>query len=380
MMNNNNIANPFVVGKYVFEDYFCDRVEETAFLKKQVDNGRNTAIIAPRRLGKTGLIQHFFAQPDIVKRYHTFFIDLYSTNSLSEFVYLFGKDIYKELKPLHTQWPEKFFGTIKSLRPGFKLDAMTGEPVFDIGLGSIEQPQITIDEIFTYLEAADKPCIVAIDEFQQIANYAEKNVEALLRTKIQQCKHTLFIFSGSRRHMMSQMFNSPSKPFYQSAITTDLKPLDKAVYVDFSLQLFTTYGKRISTGLIEKVYDDYEGVTWFMQMIMNELFAITEKGQNCGMEQYPTALKNVIQTQESSYKDTLFYISAKQKPVLFAIAKEVEAVNMTSIKFLKENNLGSSSSVQAALKGLLEKDIITRTEKGYRVYDYFFAEWLRWNY
>ena len=379
-MDTKLIANPFLVGKYVSEDYFCDRIEETAFLKKQVDNGRNTAIIAPRRLGKTGLIQHFFAQSDIEKRYHTFFIDIYSTSSLSEFVYLLGKEIYKELKPLRTQWTEKFFGTIKSLRPGFKLDAATGEPVFDIGLGSIEQPQTTIDEIFTYLEAADKPCIVAIDEFQQIAQYAENNVEALLRTKIQQCKQTLFIFSGSRLHMMSQMFNSPSKPFYQSAITTDLKPLDKAVYTDFALQLFKEYEKSISVELIEKVYDEYMGVTWYIQMIMNELFTLIEKGHHCGIELYPTALKNVIQTQESSYKDMLSNISAKQKPVLFAIAKEGEAVNMTSMKFLKNNNLGSSSSVQAALKGLLEKDIITRTEKGYRVYDYFFAKWLQWNY
>lgn len=379
-MDTKKINNPFVVGKYVSEDYFCDREEETAFLRKQVDNGRNTAIIAPRRMGKTGLIQHFYAQPDIEKQYHTFFIDIYSTSSLSEFVYLLGKEIYKTLKPLRTQWAERFFGTIKSLRPGFKLDAATGEPVFDIGLGSINQPQTTIDEIFTYLETADKPCIVAIDEFQQIMNYAETNVEALLRTKIQHCKQTLFIFSGSRRHLMSQMFNSPSKPFYQSVIISDLKPLDKAVYTRFVLQLFGDYGKAIAAELVEKVYDDYEGTTWYMQMLMNELFALTEKGQKCEMEEYPTALKNVIQTQETSYKDTLSNISAKQKPVLFAIAKEGEAVSTTSTRFLRENNLSSSSSVQAALKGLLEKDIVTRTEKGYQVYDYFFAEWLRWNY
>ncbi len=379
-MDSNKITNPFVIGKYVSEAYFCDRVEETAFLKKQVDNGRNTAIIAPRRLGKTGLIQHFFAQPDIAKRYHTIFIDIYSTNSLSEFVYLFGKTIYNELKPLHTKWAERFFTTIKSLRPGFKLDSVTGEPVFDIGLGSIEQPQTTIDEIFAYLEAADKPCIVAIDEFQQITNYSEKNVEALLRTKIQQCKQTLFIFSGSRRHLMSQMFNSPSKPFYQSVITTDLKPLDKKIYTDFACRLFKEYGKAISKALVEQIYDDYEGVTWYTQMLLNELFALTEKGGTCNAEYYSIAKRNVIQTQESSYKDTLANISAKQKPVLFAIAKEGKAINMTSAKFLKDNGLSSSSSVQSALKGLLEKDIITRTENGYRVYDYFFAEWLIWNY
>lgn len=379
-MDSNKITNPFVIGKYVSGAYFCDRLEETAFLKKQVDNGRNTAIIAPRRLGKTGLIQHFFAQPDIAKRYHTIFIDIYSTNSLSEFVYLFGKTIYNELKPLHTKWAERFFTTIKSLRPGFKLDSVTGEPVFDIGLGSIEQPQTTIDEIFAYLEAADKPCIVAIDEFQQITNYSEKNVEALLRTKIQQCKQTLFIFSGSRRHLMSQMFNSPSKPFYQSVITTDLKPLDKKIYTDFACRLFKEYGKAISKALVEQIYDDYEGVTWYTQMLLNELFALTEKGGTCNAEYYSIAKRNVIQTQESSYKDTLANISAKQKPVLFAIAKEGKAINMTSAKFLKDNGLTSSSSVQSALRGLLEKDIITRTENGYRVYDYFFAEWLIWNY
>ena len=379
-MYSYKIANPFVVGKYVSEDFFCDRADETAFLKKQVDNERNTAIIAPRRLGKTGLIHHFFSQPDIAKRYQTIFIDIYATNSLSEFVYLLGNSIYKEIKPLHKNWAERFFGTIKSLRPGFKLDAATGEPVFDIGLGSIEQPQTTIDEIFDYLEAADKPCIVAIDEFQQITNYAENNVEALLRTKIQQCKQTLFIFSGSRRHLMNQMFNSPSKPFYQSVITTDLKPLDKVVYIAFAKKLFADYGKTISEELLKQVYDDYEGVTWYMQMIMNELFALTEKGDNCKLESYPIALKNVIQTQESSYKDTLSNISAKQKPILFAIAKKGEATNVTSAKFLKDNGLSSSSSVQSALKGLLEKDIITRTENGYRVYDYFFAEWLVWNY
>ena len=179
---------------------------------------------------------------------------------------------------------------------------------------------------------------------------------------------------------MTQMFHSPSKPFYQSVITTDLKPLDKAVYTNFAIQLFKDYGKNIEPELIEKVYDEFEGVTWFMQMILNELFAITVEGQTCGFDLYEPALKNVVQTQESSYKDTLLNLSARQKSVLFAIAKERIADNVLSGKFLKDNNLGTSSSVQAALKGLLEKDVLTRTEKGYQVYDYFLAEWIRWNY
>lgn len=379
-MENKKINNPFVVGKYISDAYFCDREEETAFLRKQVENGRNTAIIAPRRLGKTDLIRHFFAQNDIDEHFHTFFIDIYATSSLSEFVLLLGKNIFETLKPIHIQRKERFFEVIKSLRAGFKLDAVTGEPSFDIELGNIEQPQTTLDEIFAYLETAPKPCIVAIDEFQQIAEYQEKNIEALLRTKIQNCKQTVFIFSGSRRHMMSHIFNSPSKPFYQSAISTDLKPLDKATYVDFAVRLFDDYGKSILPSLVEQIYDDYEGVTWYMQMLNNELFALTEKGTECGMDRYETALKNVIQTQEASYKDILAQLPMRQKPVLFAIAKEGLATNVTSGAFVKRYGLGSGSSVQAALKGLLEKDLVTRTEQGYQVYDRFFATWIRWNY
>ncbi len=99
-------------------------------------------------MGKTGLINHFFAQENISERYYTFFIDIYATTSLSEFVYLFGKTIYEQLKSKKTAWSERFFQIISSLRVGFKLDPQTGEPSFDIGLGDIPSPQTTLDEIF----------------------------------------------------------------------------------------------------------------------------------------------------------------------------------------------------------------------------------------
>lgn len=376
-MNNNEINNPFVIGRYVSPDYFCDREEETAFLKKQIDNGRNTALIAPRRLGKTGLIHHLFAQDEIIENHYAFFVDIYATGSLSEFAYLFGNTIYKQLKPLRTQWAEKFFQVITSLRAGFKLDALTGEPTFDIGIGEIEQPQTTLDEIFAYLEAADKPCIVAIDEFQQIMKYDEKNIEALLRTKIQECKRTVFIFSGSQRHLMSQMFHSPSKPFYQSVISVDLKPLERQAYIDFSQRQFAQNDKTIDQALVGMIYDAFEGTTWYMQMMMNELYALTPKGEKCEIEMFEIAKRNVIIMQETNYKELLQQVPNKQKPVLLALAKERTAVNALSGSFVKKHGLSSTSSVQSALKGLMEKDLITRTEKGYCVYDFFFAEWLR---
>ena len=375
-MENLIVLNPFVVGKYVSDKYFCDREKETEFLIKQVENGRNVALISPRRMGKTGLVQHCFQQSRLSDSYYTFFVDIYATSSLAEFVYLLGKNIYETLKPKRTAWTEKFFQMIASLRVGFKLDAVTGEPGFDIGLGDIQAPRTTLDEIFRYLESADKPCIVAIDEFQQIGSYEEKNVEALLRTKIQQCKQTLFIYAGSKRHLMSNMFHSSSKPFYQSAISMGLEPIPMDAYVEFADRLFEERGKHVSHELVEKVYTMFDGCTWFVQMMMNELFALTGYDDICGVEMLDEARRNVIQAQESNYKDLLSRLAPKQKLLLQAIAKEGVVRGITSSTFINKYNLASASSVQAALKPLLKNDIVTQNEDTYRVYDYFFSEWL----
>lgn len=374
-MKTTTLGNPFFVGRYVSPEYFCDRKEETAFLIKQIENGRNVALISPRRMGKTGLINHCFRQQQLTEHYHTIFVDIYATTSLAEFVYLMGKAIFDELKSRGRQWTERFFQVIASLRVGFKLDGMTGEPSFDIGLGDIQSPQTTLDEIFRYLESADKPCVVAIDEFQQIAEYPETNIEAMLRTRIQQCRQTLFIFAGSRRHVMNNMFNSSSKPFYQSAISMGLKPIPVDVYTEFARRLFAERGKTLEPTVVEYTHRKFGGCTWFVQMMMNELFAITAEGTTCSVDMIEEAERNVVFAQENTYKEIFSHLAPKQKLVLQAIAREGTAKGVTSAAFIKKYNLPSTSSVQAAIKGLLRSDILTQEEDSYRIYDYFFSLW-----
>ena len=372
--------NPFVVGKYVSDNYFCDREKETEFLRKQILNGRDVALISPRRMGKSGLIQHFFNQSSIREEYYVFFVDIYSTTSLAEFVYLFGKEIYEQLKPQKTQWKEKFFQVISSFRVGFKLDAMSGAPLFDLGLGDIHAPQSTLDEIFNYIDEADKPCIIAIDEFQQIGEYPEKNVEALLRTQIQRCKKAQFVFSGSKRHLMNNMFNSPSKPFYQSVISMGLDPIPMDEYAKFALRMFEQRGKGLDVDVVNVVWRQFDGYTWYVQMVMNELFSMTEKGSQCDKTMIADAYANIIHVQESSYKNILSQLAPRQKVVLQAIAKEGNACNITSAKFIGKYNLGTASSVQAAVKSLVNNDLITVENGIYRVSDYFFSTWLAKDY
>lgn len=370
------IRNPFIINGYISPEYFCDREVETETLTSSLTNGRNMVVVSPRRMGKTGLIQHCFHQQGIKNEYYTFFIDIYATGSMKELVYILGKHIFNTLKPKGTKFVERFFSTISSLRPAFKLDSTTGEPVFDIGIGEIRQPELSLEEIFTYLEAADKPCMVAIDEFQQISRYPEKNVEAVLRTHIQKCTNTTFVFAGSQRHMMQNIFFSASRPFYQSAAFLSLDPIRPEAYLEFVRHHFKNGGKMIADECVLRIYSLFEGHTWYMQTLLNRLYEYLDKGEKMTISETEQILKQTIDTNSTVYQNMVAMLSERQKEVLFAIAKEGKAESVTSAEFIRRNGLHSASSTQSAIKQLLGKELITKTGNSYQVYDRFFGLWL----
>ena len=153
-------------------------------------------------------------------------------------------------------------------------------------------------------------------------------------------------------------------------------PLSFTLAGEFVISLFKERDKNIESEVIESVWNQYVGYTWFVQMMMNELFALTATNETCKTDMIPEAKHNVVLSQESSYKDLLSNLPPKQKIVLQAIAKEGIARNITSSKFIKKYNLNSASSVQAAVKLLLKNDLLTQIDNGYRVYDFFLSEWL----
>lgn len=374
-MLKDKIINPFFIGRYAGAKYFCDREKETETLVKHIVNGRNVALISPRRLGKSGLIHHTFSQKVIEENYITIYVDIYSTSNLCEFAKALSESIIKVIRS-QQKWHEKFFEFLTSLRVGFRMDALSGDTSFDIGIGDIEYPEKTVRELFEYLETLDKPCILAIDEFQQIREYPEGTTEAFIRTLVQQCSRTSFIFCGSRRHMMTDIFYSPAKPFFQSVISQSLHPIQMETYIEFAGRMFAERGKFIDKFAVEIVYKMFEGCTWYIQMMMNELFALTEKDMICTPEYIDIAWDNIIMAQEDRFQAVLHNLAPKQKQILMAIAKDKNVEGITSAGFIKKHNLVSASSVQAALKPLLKNDIVINEDGKYRIYDYFFADYL----
>lgn len=373
------LNNPFVTSGYIAPEYFCDREKETEELLRWLINENNVAIISTRRMGKTGLIQHCFQLPEVKSDYYTFLIDIYATKTLREFVYQLGKAILTALKLKGRKAWELFVNSMTSLKAGFSLD-MSGMPVWNIELGDVKSPETTLDEIFHYLSVADKPCIVAIDEFQQVAQYPEKNTEALLRTYIQHCHNARFIFAGSQRHLMGEMFINPARPFYQSVSIIHLTGIEKSKYITFAQHHFRIARKEINATVIDSLYDRFEGITWYLQKVLNILFAVTPQGEVCDKEMIEQALDFILDSYSFTYSELLYQLPEKQKELMIAICKEGKATSLTSGKFIHKYSLPSSSSVQSALKGLLEKDFVTKEGSFYMVYDRFFSLWLKRNF
>ena len=374
------MENPFYITGIIPEPYFCDREKETTWMVRTLENKAHILLTSPRRMGKTQLIRHVFEQPTVKDNYYTFYTDIYATTSLNELVLFLSKEIYTVLVPKGKTVLNKFLAGLHSLAGSFGYDPVSNTPTFNIKLGDIHSPELTLEEIFRYLEQADKPCIFAIDEFQQIANYPEKNVEATLRTHIQQMNNCLFIYAGSNRHTLENMFNSAAQPFYNSAEQIFLDSIAKDVYTAFAEEQFVKADRRIAPEAASLVYDLFEGHTYYVHNVLHNAFAYMDSDETIDEADINRTLSDILEEKGRTFASVMNQLNYQQKETLIAIAKEGKASGVTSAAFVKKHALKSPSSVQFAISTLLDKQLLTyqnedRT-KVYSVADRFMEMWI----
>ena len=374
------MENPFYITGIIPEPYFCDREKETQWIMRTLGNKAHILLTSPRRMGKTQLIRHVFEQPSIKDNCYTFYSDIYATTSLHELVLFLSKEIYSVLVPKGKSVLNKFLAGLHSLAGSFGYDPVSNTPTFNIKLGDIHAPELTLEEIFSYLEQADKPCIFAIDEFQQIANYPEKNVEALLRTHIQKLNNCLFIYAGSNRHVLENMFNSAAQPFYNSAEQIYLDSISKDVYTGFAEEQFMNANRKITPEAAALAYDLFEGHTYYVHNVLHNAFAYIAPDKTIDESDIYKILGDILEEKGRSFASVMNQLNYQQKESLIAIAKEGKASGVTSIVFVKRHALKSPSSVQYAISALLEKQLLTYTNaertKVYSVADKFLEMWI----
>lgn len=376
------LDNPFIIsGRYVSEEYFCDRVMETRELVSNITNWRNTVLVSPRRMGKSGLIEHTFSQTAVKDKYDTYYVDIFATSSVEEFVFLIGKEIVHRLQPKGDRFRDRFFSVVNSIKASIGYDPIMASPMVEFSLGDISSPQKSLEQIFAFMESNERPCVLAIDEFQQIAEYPDgKKTIAAIRTLVQSCKQTRFIFAGSNRRMMGKLFNTPSEPFFMSCSPLYLDVIDRLMYRDFAKNHFAVAGKAITEKCFDEAYDRFGGHTWYVQNVLNRLFETTAIGSSADSADVDIAVNYILDVYNRTFMEMLATVSERQKMLLIAIAKSGEVDGLTGVDFISKYSLRSASSVQGAAKPLLENETLVKENGRYHISNRFFSLWLSRRY
>ena len=366
--------NPFLIAGYYSPEYFCDSENSTATIIGALKNGRNITLISPRRMGKTGLIQHTFhrlkeIEPDAV----TLYMDIYSTQSLGDFVRLFASTVLGTLDTLPQKAISRVGEFIRSCRPAITFDEYTGIPKVTIDISPADEEH-TLKEIFAYLGSSERRCYIAIDEFQQITEYPEKGIEALLRSYIHFLPGVNFIFAGSKQHVMREMFLSAKKPFYQSTQLHTIDVINREAYAEFAVAHFDRQGTQLPKEVFYAIYEKFDGHTWYVQSILNRLFSYH---RNIDVTLVETAIQEILNEQCYSYAELMNAYSDGCVRLLKAIAREGCVKEVMAGDFIAKHRLRAASSVKSVLNKLLGNELIYHSAKGYMVYDRFMSLWLR---
>lgn len=343
---------------------------------KALQNERNIVLISPRRIGKTGLIHHVFEniskqEPET----HCFYLDINATRNLSQFIQLLAKTVIGKVDTFSQTAMRKITTFFAGYKPTMSFDEMTGIPTFSITV-SPSQREDSLKHIFEYLKQSEKRIYIAIDEFQQIAEYPEDGTEALLRSYIQFLPNVYFIFAGSKQHMMTDMFLSAKRPFYQSSQILNLPLINQDEYHRFANRWMGTRNLTMDPDTFAYLYNKVDGQTWYIQDILNRLY---QNGKEITTAEIDDVTLELVNEQEVAFVNYYDSLTDNQAALLSAIAQDKAVTSILSQDFISRHNLPAASSVSLALKTLINREFIYKYNGSYIIYDRFFGMWLRKN-
>ncbi|MEE9348822.1 MAG: ATP-binding protein [Flavobacteriaceae bacterium] len=372
--------NPFLIKNYHSPYYFCDRDEETKQLIHQIKNQYNIAFFAQRRVGKTALIKHLFHHLE-KKKYTCIYIDIYATQNLNDLTNQLANSIYVALQQRKSV-AKKYWESIKLLRPILKINEFSGVPELSLDVSQHQNTEKTIPQLLQFLDNLKLKVVIAIDEFQQILTYPEKNVEAILRTVIQQLKNTQFVFTGSDQSMMHEIFNNAKRPFYASVKNLNLKRIPLNIYGDYIKRQFNNNKYTIAKDAIDSILHFTDAHTYYTQILCHDIYAQRVKKITNAL--VIETINGILKENEGVYYQYRNLLTKTQWKLLIAVSKQEKVFMPYGKEFINTHQLGTPASVRRSLESLVTKDLVyhnSSVEKSYfETQDKFLLLWIKDKY
>jgi hypothetical protein len=332
-------------------------------------------LISQRRMGKTGLILRLF---DEIATVHpvirTIYVDIFSSRCIDDFIKLLAEATMRAFQP-KTTMGEKLIAFIKTMRPQLSFDSITGEPQLMIAYQSPHEKEYTLRGLLEFLDSQDVQIIIAIDEFQQIVNYADTlNFQTELRSIWQHHERVSYCLFGSRKHMMEALFDDTSKPFYKFGDIIYLQRIPTEYWVKYIMGKFGQENKTITRKQAEWIVRQVDGNSSYVQQLSWYVFQRT--GKQVDEASLYEAFTELVEQCADVFEAKTESLTAYQMNFLRAVADGIDS-GLSSGKIIQRYNLGSSANVAIIKKTLLEKDLIMMENKKTILSDPIMGAWLR---
>lgn len=364
--------NPFTTSGYIAPEYFCDREKETARIMEAIRSNRNLTLTSLRRMGKTALLMH--VEHNLPKKEFEFlYLDLLPTQKSEDLLNILGAAL-ANVSRKQSGFIEKILKTLAAFRPVVSYDVVTGQPSMTLTVAGNNEAYTGMKQIMELVSGIRKRVVIVLDEFQQITNYGDNNIEPFFRSLVQQYPTFSFIFSGSNKHMLETMFTSPVRPFFGSADMMNLQAITGQEYAEFIQKHFASARISITDEQIEEILHWCRYHTFYVQYFCNRLFG-TGKGMITG-EVINKVKMDILESFSASYLTYSKILTKSQFDLLRAIAIENEVIQPLAGSFIEKYKLKTTSTVKTALNSLAEKEMIVNNNDIWQVYDVFLMRWL----
>jgi hypothetical protein len=369
--------NPFTL-HLARDEAFCDREQELEDLLTHVRNGQSVVLLSARRLGKSSLagkvLERLEAEDFLTAR-----IDVYPVSSERDFVQRLSDGIIRGIgrgaDP--TTIGKRLLGLFTRISPRMEItgDGVKASASIDPGVPATIVIDDVLGSLYRYVERHHRRACIVLDEFQEIAALEQsKTIEGTLRSFVQEHSSVSFLFLGSRRHILTDMFSDKNRPFYRSSLVYPLGKIPESAFVAFISELAATC-KDCPADIATSIYRLADGFSWYVQGLAMIAWNQTQPGRSCTAEYVEASNQTMLSMQAPEFEATLSALSPGQKAVLKALAAQ-PSKSLYGADYPLNRQL-SPGGIQKALKALVKLDFVEEDQQGvYSVVDPFMARWL----
>jgi hypothetical protein len=373
--------NPFVYGEKVSGENFCNRTREINELASEITSGQNIMIYSPRRYGKTSLIG------EVLKRVSdkgliTLYIDLYPAISSEDFVRISLKSISHLLTATSKDILKKVKTFFKRISPSlFVTLTEDGTPSIGINFSKTETLP-AVEDIFegfhSYVREKNKRGVVVFDEFQQVGELEDTRIERTLRSIIQNHRDISYVFMGSKKHLIYDMFNNPGRPFFKSSAHFPLEKIDPVVFSDFIRDKFKKTALEIDPDTAMYIVNITRSHPHYTQLLAHTLWEsqYDSRPAKIGPAEVDNAVERILDREETAFTNLWDNLTLQQKRLLLSLSLKKDADKIFSADHIRRYNLSSIGTVQRGIKSLLNKGIIDKEGENVEIDDVFLKLWL----